>query len=47
MQRLNLSAEEVLTTTRALGKRLDLHCRVERGDVEASPKTSIARTWPL
>jgi len=52
MQRLNLSAEEVLTTTRAVRKRLDLDRRVERADVEAclriafqAPNGSDQQTW--
>lgn len=52
MQRLNLSAEEVLTTTRTVRKRLDLHRPVDRADVEAclriafqAPNGSNQQTW--
>jgi nitroreductase len=52
MPRLNLSAEEVLTTTRTVRKRLDLNRLVEREVVEAclrigfqAPNGSNQQTW--
>ncbi len=52
MQRPNLSAEEVLTTTRAVRKRLDLQRPVERDLIEAclriafqAPNGSDQQTW--
>jgi nitroreductase len=52
VDRLNLSAEEVLTTTRAVRKRLDLERPVERAVVEAclrlafqAPNGSNQQTW--
>ncbi len=52
MQRLNLTAEEVLTTTRAVRKRLDLQRPVERDLIETclriafqAPNGSDQQTW--
>jgi nitroreductase len=52
VDRLNLSAEEVLTTTRAVRKRLDLERPVERAVVETclrlafqAPNGSNQQTW--
>lgn len=52
MQQLNLSAEEVLTTTRAVRRRLDLDRPVERAVVETclhiafqAPNGSNRQTW--